>query len=613
MQQSNDDSNPNEVIPISLNTYKILEDNRDNFGKYNNKFSSEKYLIQTRSQAKMSGTKLSEVHGVQKKLDPNLRTEKQHAISKQGKSERPQMGQGRAGSRKRKTDPINQAINQPLDVTQRIPRGTKIVTGKTNSTQGTNSACDRLINNNNHFLPDVPLHPDPLLTPSRQQNTQEISHNPNINLDFEENSPYQVGIMSETFQRADKSFFQNPRDLGDLINKENLIHKFLPKQTDIDKILEVIQRKVIKGTHLPVEIKEIQMGYLHSPYFKDLYQYLLQNRLPSSKSAIKKLEALSEKYVLLDSLLFRIYPEKETAVLAIPETCPDKIITLYHESLFAGHQGVIKTYLTISDKFFIPNSIHYLRSYIKGCHICQLSRNEKLPSRHLQTRINPNYVPMSRMSMDLKVMPRLHKGHRYILCIIDEVTNFLITVPIFQARSEQIGEALLENVITNYCIPEYIIMDQNSVFMSSLMMYLFHRLDIKIKTIAPYNHQSLQVEHGIKSLTCILTKHLTSLGQMWTKYLSLATFAYNTFNSPNLGNYSPYELTFGRKSKLLLNVNSNPDIKVSRNFKEYYELLNKRIKYLQDILFNFKLWRLAMINKDRENFQYRGGYLVYII
>ena len=59
----------------------------------------------------------------------------------------------------------------------------------------------------------------------------------------------------------------------------------------------------------------------------------------------------------------------------------------------------------------------------------------------------------------------------------------------------------------------------------------------------------------------ILTKHLTNLGQMWPKYLSLATFAYNTFNTPNLGNYSPYELTFGRKPKLLIDVESNPDIK----------------------------------------------------
>ena len=208
-----------------------------------------------------------------------------------------------------------------------------------------------------------------------------------------------------------------------------MVHKFLPKQTDIDKILSVIQRKVLKGTHLPVEIKEIQVGYLYNPYFKDLYLYLSQNKLPSSKSVIRKLETLSGKYVLLDLLLFRISLEKEIAVLAILST--DKIITLYHKSLFAGHQGVIKTYLTIGDKFFIPNLIHYLRSYIKGCHICQLSCNEKLPTRHLQTRINPNYIPMSRLRMDLKVMPRSHKDHKYIFCIIDEVTNFLITVPIF--------------------------------------------------------------------------------------------------------------------------------------------------------------------------------------
>ena len=131
-------------------------------------------------------------------------------------------------------------------------------------------------------------------------------------------------------------------------------------------------------------------------------------------------------------------------------------------------------------------------------------------------------------------MPKSRKGHKYISCIINEVTNYLVTMPIFQAKSEEVGEAILEHVITKHCIPDYIIMDQNSVFMSSLVSYLFHRLNIKIKMVGPYNHQSLQAEHRIKSLTHILAKHLTGLGQIWTKYLSLATFAYNTFNGPNL-------------------------------------------------------------------------------
>ena len=120
-------------------------------------------------------------------------------------------------------------------------------------------------------------------------------------------------------QRLDISFFQEPKELGNFINKENLFHKYLPKQTDIDKILEVIQRKVLKGTHLLVEIKEIQAGYLHSSYFKDIYLYLFQNKLPSSKAAIKRVETLAEKYILLDSLSVKINQEKEMAVLAVPE------------------------------------------------------------------------------------------------------------------------------------------------------------------------------------------------------------------------------------------------------------------------------------------------------
>ena len=143
-------------------------------------------------------------------------------------------------------------------------------------------------------------------------------------------------------------------------------------------------------------VKEIEAGYLISLYFKDLYLYLAQNKLPNTKSAIRRVETLEERYKLLDSLLFKLVtkPEKEMALLAISETFVDKIIVLYHSSLFAEHQGIMKTYLTIVDKFFIPHLIHHLQLYIKGCHICQLSRNEKPPVRQLQQRINLNYRPL---------------------------------------------------------------------------------------------------------------------------------------------------------------------------------------------------------------------------
>ena len=242
---------------------------------------------------------------------------------------------------------------------------------------------------------------------------QKVNAGIEPNLDFEENSPHQEGIITETYKSPDKSYLEQPQELSDLVDSTKLIHKYLPKQVDRDKIMDIIKRKVLKGTHLPLTIKEIQAGYLSSSFFKNLYVYLAHNRLPSKKNAIHKVLTLSQNCVMLDQLLFKLImvPDKEKALLAIPESCADKIISLYHNSLFAGHQGVIKTYLTITNKFFIPNLMHYLRAFLNACHICQLNRNDKPPSRQLETRINLNYRPMSRLSMDLKGMPRSQKGH----------------------------------------------------------------------------------------------------------------------------------------------------------------------------------------------------------
>ena len=193
---------------------------------------------------------------------------------------------------------------------------------------------------------------------------------------------------------------------------------------------------------------------------------------------------------------------------------------------------------------------------------------------------------MSKLSIDFKVMPRSQKGHKFIICIIDEMMNYLIMGPVYQSRSEEVGEALIEHVISKFYAPDCIIMDQDSAFMSTLMNYLCRKMNITIMTVAPYNHQSLQAEHGIKTLSQILT-NLTGQGQMWHKYLPLATFAHNTFNSPNLANHSPYKLVFGRKPKLLLNLEMDPDVRVLGTHREYLLQLKKRQAYLHKLLQDF--------------------------
>ena len=76
------------------------------------------------------------------------------------------------------------------------------------------------------------------------------------------------------YESLNKSYLEQPQELSDLVDSPKIIHKYFPKQVDIDKILNIIKRKVLKGTHLLLTIKEIQAGYLSISFFKDLFVYL---------------------------------------------------------------------------------------------------------------------------------------------------------------------------------------------------------------------------------------------------------------------------------------------------------------------------------------------------
>ena len=92
-----------------------------------------------------------------------------------------------------------------------------------------------------------------------------MDFNTDINMDFKEKSPYQEGVISETYQRSSMSYLQEPPELDSLINTGRLAQKLLSKQADIDKMLKIIQRKVLIGTHLHITVKEIQADYLIIP------------------------------------------------------------------------------------------------------------------------------------------------------------------------------------------------------------------------------------------------------------------------------------------------------------------------------------------------------------
>ena len=148
--------------------------------------------------------------------------------------------------------------------------------------------------------------------------------------------------------------------------------------------------------------------------------------------------------------------------------------------------------------------------------------------------------------------------------------------------------------------------------MSSLCQWFFKADDIQLVTVSPTNHKSLQAEHGIKSLSSILMKLLSGLGDNWHLYTRPAMLTYNTYNTPNLDNLSPFELALGRKPILVPRLENTPHIPVTGTFAKAKQVLEQKLAYLREKLQKFRDNRLALQNKDKEFHGYTVGQIVYM-
>ena len=132
------------------------------------------------------------------------------------------------------------------------------------------------------------------------------------------------------------------------MDKENLVHKFIPKQGDIDKLISKINKKVLRDTNLCIDLRDLKAAYLTSPHFRDIYLYLLQNKMPLGKGAIRRIESNSRNYILLDGLLFKITQDDNgnmDTVLCIPSSKVDILLNAYHSSILTyRHNKVLPHY-----------------------------------------------------------------------------------------------------------------------------------------------------------------------------------------------------------------------------------------------------------------------------
>ena len=629
-----------ELIPVGFDPTEILKMHEE--WKYK---QQGKLTVVTRSQTKTDGVKPPEVHGIDKGVDPDLKPEHQDRSKLQPVqdalrskrqalqdkySTKPKTTASQSTARKILTKsirqlrskskspekviqeeitheipdiwepgdiPLDNAADQATREIEQIPQNTPVARG--------------IPDMPNDFGP--PVDDDQMAEPGLLKPRQLADLDPTGNLELDLNSPYTVEEVETKCRPPTKMDFEVPPSLADQMDEGKFITRYLPKQVDVERLLKELNRKVLRQTHLPVTMRDMQAAYLNSPHFRDIYICLAQNRMPVSTRKARRIEAMVNNYMLLDTLLFKVEMnanQEPNPKLCIPISKVDMLLQHYHSSMVAGHAGVTKTYMTINDRFHCPGLADHVRAYITGCHVCQMFKRGKAFTRPYQKRININTPAFSRVSMDIKHMPGTR--YRFILVLLCEVSNYMVVYPLRTTQSHEVCSALLNGYIKYFGPPAYLICDKDPAFLSSLTEYMAQQMDIKIITVSPTNHKSLQAEHGIKSLSNILMKHLSGMGSNWPEYLGMAMLSYNSYTSPNLAGHSPYELALGNKVRLAPAMEVTPEIPVSGSFKDYLGALKKQLTYLRTNLAKFRDVRMDLLNKDREMHSYHAGDLVYV-
>ena len=153
-------------------------------------------------------------------------------------------------------------------------------------------------------------------------------------------------------------YTQMPQALVPIDTLLSILHKLIPRQSDIDKIVRNIETCIIHSLELPIQAQDLIKAYQTSTHFHDIYQYITDGKLPSSSKAQNCIRAEALNYVVINNVLFRIDMQKDKDIdkgnlflLVVPEKHEPIIFNTYHDSLLAGHQGPYHTAMTIRPKY----------------------------------------------------------------------------------------------------------------------------------------------------------------------------------------------------------------------------------------------------------------------
>lgn len=258
----------------------------------------------------------------------------------------------------------------------------------------------------------------------------------------------------------------------------------------------------------------------------------------------------------------------------------DKILAMYHDSLFGGHNGFERMKRNISRFYNWPGMATDIKNHVSKCSICECSKI----SKHTRSPMVITTIasePFQKIYVDIvgPINPKSINGNLYILTCSCSLTKFVIAIPIPDFTALTTARMLVKYVFMIFGLPEIIVTDNGTNFISETLKQVNKLFKIKGVFTTPYHPQSNQVERYHRSLGNYLKSYIQKEKDRWCEFLHFAIFSYN--NSCNLATgFSPFELIFGRTCKLPTEITNKPQI--TYNYENYASELRSKLKMYHD-------------------------------
>ena len=260
-------------------------------------------------------------------------------------------------------------------------------------------------------------------------------------------------------------------------------------------------------------------------------------------------------FMIKDKLLYRVTKKNSDICeqLLIPKEYASKVLYLAHSHLLGAHLGREKTYERVLSRFYWPGVKRAVEEYCRHCAECQIN-SPKVEYRSPLIPLPIIETPFSRIGMDIVgPLPKSSRGHRYILVILDYATRYPEAIPLRSATGKVVAREMFL-LFSRVGLPEGILTDQGSCFMSKVMKCLCQSLKVKqIRTSVYHPQTDGLVERFNKTLKHMLRKVIAVDGKNWDQLLPYVLFSIREVPQGSTG-FSPFELLYGRRPRGLLDV-----------------------------------------------------------